>query len=244
MRRYLTAAATVVALAAGGLGVAPAAGGLGASPAAADTTPTISVNGQGTVFLAPDVADLTVTVSRSAAVSRQALSAANRTANAIVSALRAAGVPASGIQTEGVDVSARSVRTGKRRVRRWTAVETLAVHVADVRLAGTVIDRATASGASSVSGPSFSFSDPSAGRIAATRAALADARRRADDAAAAIGYTVTGVQSVQLDPQSVPVFAGAPTSAGSSGAGVPTTIHPGTQEVDAQVQVVFTIAPA
>lgn len=191
MRRYLTAAATVVTLAAGGLGVAPAAGGLGAAPAAADTTPTISVNGQGTVFLAPDVADLTVTVSRSAAGSRQALSAANRTANGIVSALRA-----------------------------------------------------TASGASSVSGPSFSFSDPSAGRIAATRAALADARRRADDAAAAIGYTVTGVQSVQLDPQSVPVFAGAPTSAGSSGAGVPTTVHPGTQEVDAQVQVVFTIAPA
>jgi uncharacterized protein YggE len=50
------------------------------------------------------------------------------------------------------------------------------------------------------------------------------------------------VQSVQLDPQSVPVFAGAP--AASSAPSAPTTVHPGTEEVDAEVQVVFTIAPA
>jgi uncharacterized protein YggE len=80
--------------------------------------------------------------------------------------------------------------------------------------------------------------------LAATRAAIADARRRADDAAAALGYQVTGVQSVQLDPQSqvvVPV-AGAPSA--SAGPSTPTTVHPGVQEVDAQVEIVYTIAPA
>jgi uncharacterized protein len=108
---------------------------------------------------------------------------------------------------------------------------------------GSVIDGATRAGSDTVDGPSFSFSDPSAGKLAATRKAIADARRRAGDAAAAMGYQVTGVQSVQLDPQSqvVPVAGSAPSA--SATPGTPTTVHPGTEEVDAQVEIVFTIAP-
>ena len=113
-----------------------------------------------------------------------------------------------------------------------------------IKLLGRVIDRATTAGASGIDGPTFSFGDPSAGKTRATRAAIADARRRADDAAAAIGYRVTGVQSVQLDPGgggSGNAGGGASSPAAGS---APTTIHPGTEEVDAQVQVVYTIAPA
>jgi len=82
---------------------------------------------------------------------------------------------------------------------------------------------------------------------AATTAALADARTRANAAAAALGYTVTGVQSVDLDPQSA-VLPGASDGAtapvATSAPATPTNIHPGAQEVDATVAVVYTIAPA
>ena len=110
-----------------------------------------------------------------------------------------------------------------------------------------MIDAATASGATSIDGPNFSFSDPSAGLVAAANAALADARARANAAAVTLGYTVTGVESVDLDPGAGGVTA--PTSAASGAAApvaksTPTTVHPGTQEVDAQVLVVYTIAPA
>ena len=239
MRRYRWAVATAASLVAVACASAPAA--------SADGAPgTLSVQGSGSVMVAPDVADVSVTVSRSAAGSRPALSAANRAADAVVGAIRATGVPANDIQTEDVNVSSYTVRVGatKRRVRRWSANESLSIHVTTIKLVGPVIDGATRAGASTVDGPTFSFSDPSAGKLAATRAAIADARRRADDAAAALGYQVTGVQSVQLDPQSpvvVPV-AGAPSA--SAGPSTPTTIHPGTQEVDAQVEIVYTIAPA
>ena len=218
------------------------------APAASASTvgSTLSVDGSGSVFVAPNVADLSVSVARSAVNSRAALSAANSTTDRVVGAIRAVGVPASAIQTEGVSIASRIVRVGhdKHRERRWTASESIDIHVTNLNIVGSVIDGATNAGAATVNGPTFSFSDPSAGKVAATRAAIADARRRADDAAAALGYRVTGVRSVQIDPQGpVQPFARAAPSAGASPS-TPTTVHPGTQEVDAEVEVVYTISRA
>lgn len=219
--------------------------------AAADTgTPgTLSVDGSGSVMVTPDVASLSVSVNRSATTSSSALSAANRTADAIVGAVRALGVPASGIQTNYVNVSGGTVLVGprkhRRRVRRFTANESLTI-TSTASIVGQVIDAATHAGASNVNGPDFSFSNPNAGAVAATDAAIADARQLADAAAAALGYTVTGVESVNLNPQSsvVEPVASAPGSSSSSSSGTPTNVHPGTEEVDATVAVVFTIAPS
>jgi uncharacterized protein YggE len=237
MRRYVLMVGAVTALL---LVSAPVA-------LADTTTATLSVQGSGSVFVTPDVADVSISVTRSAPSSRQALSMANRATDAVVRAIRGLGVPAADVQTEDVNVSSHTARVGpaKRRERVWTGSESVSIHVTKIALVGSVIDDATKAGASSVDGPSYSFSDPSAGKIAATRAAIADARRRADDAAAAIGYQVTGVQSIDLDPQSqeVPVAANGSSSA-SAAPSTPTTVHPGTQEVDAEVEIVYTIAPA
>lgn len=231
--------------------VAVATSLLCAPTAFADATapPSLSGNGSGSVTVTPDVASLTVGVTRSAPTSSAALSAANRRVDAIVSAVRAVGVPTSGIETNLVDVSRRTVRIGARKhrrsVRRFIATESLSI-TTTAALAGQVIDVTVRARADSVNGPSFSFSDPSAGMVAATNAALADARRRAAAAAASLGYAVTGVQSVNLDPQSevlAPGSASAPAPVAARPP-TPTTVHPGAQEVDATVTVVFTIAPA
>jgi uncharacterized protein YggE len=192
----------------------------------------------------PDVADLSVSLSRSGTSSRGALSTANRATDAVVGAIRATGIAASDIQTQDVNVSSSVKRVGPRgrRQRIWTATESLSVHVTQIKLVGPVIDRAVAAGAGNLDGPTFSFSDPSAGKLEATRAAIADARRRADDAAAAIGYHVTGVQTVQLDPQSQVVVPGSAAPTSSASPGTRTTVHPGSQEVDSQVEIVYTIA--
>jgi uncharacterized protein YggE len=212
------------------------------------TTPTLSVDGSGSVMVMPDVASLTVNVTRSAVTSSAALGAANRRVDAIVGAERAVGVPAAGIQTTLVDVSRGTIGIGPRKhrhfVHRYIANESISI-TTTAALAGQVIDVAVHAGADSINGPNFSFSDPSAGIVAATNAALADARRRADAAAATLGYVVSGVQSVNLDPQSTTILAPGSASAPAPvrAAPTPTTVHPGTQEVDASVNVVFTIAP-
>jgi uncharacterized protein YggE len=222
------------------------------APAAlADTsTPgTLTVDGQGSVMVTPDVASLSLSVMRSAPVSASALSAANHRVDAIVGAVRGLGVPASGIQTESINTSCGGVRVGpkghKRLIRRCTASESLSI-TSTAAIVGRVIDAATAAGANSIDGPNFSFSNPSAGEVAAENAAIADAQTQANAAAAQLGYTVTGVQSISLNPQSGVVVApgSVATPTATAAPSTPTTVQPGAQEVDATVAVVFTIAPA
>ena len=227
-----------------------------ASTAIADTADTsaspatLPVEAEGQVNVVPDLASLNVTVNRSATTSRAALSAANARTDLITRAIRALGVPSSGIQTQSVNVSNTSHKAGPKHnrhlVRRFTATESLSVTSA-ATLAGAVIDAATHNGASSANGLSFSFSNPAAGQIAANSAALANAKQQANAAAATLGYTVTGVQSVDLNPQSGVVTPGTSESAPASapkGAPTPTTVNPGVQQVDAEVEVVYTIAPS
>ena len=222
------------------------------APAAlADTsTPgTLTVEGHGSVMITPDVASLSLTVTRSAATSAPALSAANRRVDAIVAAVRGLGVPASGIQTESIDTNCARIRVGpkghKHLIRRCTARESLSITSA-AAIVGRVIDAATHAGATTIDGPDFSFADPSAGQIAAEKAAITDARKQANAAAAQLGDTVTGVQSINLNPQSgvVEPVAGSAPSGATGAPSTPTTVHPGAQEVDATVAIVFTIAPA
>lgn len=233
-------AATVVAVA------------LAAAPSAVADTPTpqtLTVDGQGSVMIKPDVASLTVTVTRFASTSAPALSATNQTVQAVVSAVKGAGVATSGIQTDSVNTSCGRVRIGpkghKHLIRRCTASQSVSI-TSSASIIGHVVDAATGAGATNLSGPDFSFSDPSAGEIAAEKAAITDAQRQADAAAVQLGCVVTGVQSVNLNPQSGSVGGtsgvNAPTATATPS--TPTTVHPGRQEVDATVAVVFTIAPA
>jgi uncharacterized protein YggE len=220
---------------------------LSLAPAAlADTsTPaTLTVDGQGSVMITPDVASLSLSVTRFAPTSAPALSAANGRVEAIVDAVRGVGVPASGIQTESVNTSCGRIRVGpkghKHVIRRCTASETVSI-TSTAAIVGRVIDAATHAGANRINGPDFSFANPSAGEVAAENAAITDAEHQADAAAAQLGDTVTGVQSIALNPQSGVVVAPGRTSTGAPS--TPTTVHPGVQEVDATVAVVFTIAP-
>jgi len=159
------------------------------------------------------------------------------------------GVPGAGVQTESINTSCGKFRVGpkghKHLIRRCTARESLSITSA-AAIVGRVIDAATHAGATTIDGPDFSFADPSAGQIAAEKAAITDARKQANAAAAQLGDTVTGVQSINLSPQSgvVEPVAGSAPSGATGAPSTPTTVHPGAQEVDATVAIVFTIAPA
>jgi uncharacterized protein YggE len=218
--------------------------------ASADTsTSTITVAGSGTVFVTPDVGTLSFSVHRTGATASAALSATNRRVNAVVGSLRRLGIASDAIQTEDVNVVRQTVRVGPRHhgrtIRRYLATEDLTARLHPISLIGPAIDALARAGVDNLDGPEFGFIDPTAGQIAATHAAVLDARRRADDAAAAAGYRVTGVQSIDTTGGRV-VGQGDAGAGGGNGAPAPTptTVNPGQEEIDATVQVVYTIAPA
>jgi uncharacterized protein len=214
-----------------------------AAPAAAqttDTTPTIAVDGNGTATLVPDIADFQAGVMRRAPTSAAARRSANARIAAILKAVKAHGVAEADIQTSGLSIERRRVH------HRYTATQTLTIRSRDVKHLGALLDAVANAGADSVEAPDFGFADPSHGQQLAERAAIADARKRADAAAVQTGLKITGVRSVDLDPQSgefAPQSSGA--SEGSSAkAPRPTRIQPGTQDFSATVRVVYTAAPA
>lgn len=211
---------------------------------AQDTSPpesTLSVRGEGSVRVRPDVATVFVSIRRIAVSAPAARNDANARTRRFLTALSKLGIPARDVQTSQVELSRTTIRPlhkgGPRRVR-YVASNDVTVRTTRFELISPVFDAATRAGAT-FTGPSFGFQDPSAGRLAATRAALADARRRADDAAAAIGYHVVAVRSVSLDASnSVVQGDAAPAPAG----GKATPIRPGTEEVSATADVVYVIS--
>jgi uncharacterized protein len=219
-----------------------------AAPAAAqtDTTPTIAADGLGTATLVPDLADFSAGVLRRAPTSAAARRAAHSRIAAILKVVRARGVADADIQTTGLRISRERVgRRGHRRVR-YAAFQELRVRVRDVKSLGAMLDAVANAGADDISAPDFGFADPSQGRLLATRAALADARKRAEDAAAQTGLRITGVRTVDVDPQTEPVFSGEDSAGGSSGSAKrpSTQVEPGTQDFQARVRVIYTATPA
>jgi len=163
---------------------------------------------------------------------------------AVLKAVKAGGVAEPDIRTVGLTIQRE--RVGKKRRIRYRAEQAIVVHVRAVAGLAPLIDAVAEAGADSIGDPEFGFADPSAGRTLATRAALADARRRADDAAAVAGLRITGVRTVDLDPQNDAGYSDSANSGsgGSAKADAPTTVSPGTQDFTELVRVVYTAAPA
>ncbi|MBX5443137.1 MAG: SIMPL domain-containing protein [Solirubrobacteraceae bacterium] len=236
MRRRLAIAAVLAALPAG---AAPAVA-QDAPPASAAGAPTLTVLGQGTAFATPDTAGVSAAVTRTAARAATAREDVARRTAGLLRALDALGVPRADITTSSVTLS-RSRHRRPPRVR-YAATVSIAVHLTDARLAGPVLDALVAARADEVAGPDFGFSDPSAGRAEAERAAIADARARADSAAAALGLRVLGVRAVDLDPgaSGSPAATDAAAPAPREGAS-PTPVQAGRRAVSATVAVVFVL---
>jgi uncharacterized protein YggE len=222
------------------------------SPAAAqttDTTPLVSADGIGVATLTPDIADFSVTVSRLASTSARARTATNRRIASVLRVARARGVADPDIATRGLSVSRERVTRRGRLIRvRYRAEQTLVIRARNVAGLAALLDAVAEAGADRLGDPDFGFADPSAGRLLATRAALADARKRADDAAATQGLRITGVRSVTLAPQTLADFGDEDSGSGASGgleraASAPTQISPGLQQFTERVRVVYTAAP-
>jgi uncharacterized protein len=243
LRASLTALPRPVLLAAALL-LAPAGLALAAPAALAQEPATIAADGAGVVRVAPDQARFQVSVRRTARTAAVARTDVRRRVDRVVRALAARGVPRDAIATEYAAIERERVRTGRpRKVRiRYRAQTSLTVLTDQVNRLGRLFDAVAAAGGD-VSGPEFSFADPSRGTAEAARAALADARRRADDAAAALGLRVGAVVSVDLDPEGQG-FEGAGSSAGGGASGRRTAILPGLRDVVAHVRVTYALLPA
>jgi uncharacterized protein YggE len=231
MNRFRT-----ILLAAGVLFVAAAIAGVAAPQFARTATPsttTITVSGNGTANGVPDQASFDFGVSTQATTATEALSRNAEQANAIVAALKKAGIDASKIQTTDVSLWPQTTSNGTQIVG-YTASNSVDVTV-PIATAGDTVDAAVRAGANNVDGPNLSVTDQTSLYDEALKQALADARQKAQEIAAASGLTLGIVQKVTET-------GGQPTPVMVVNAAVPTASPPieaGTQQVQASVTVTY-----
>jgi len=203
---------------------------------AADTTPqskTITVTGNGTVTVVPDRASFGFSAETRADTAKNALARNADLANAIVAALKSAGIAAADIQTQQVSLSPQTNQDGTQVVG-YTASTSVSVQTT-IAKAGAIVDAAVGAGANGVSGPSLSRSDQDAQYRDALKQAVADAKEKAQALATAGGLSLGGVRTMVEGSNSMPI----PFAVGKTADAAGVAIEPGTQEIDASVTVTY-----
>ncbi len=157
----------------------------------------IRVTGTGEVLIPADVAVVSVGVT---ATDREVLSAqakANETIAAVRAALIEAGVSEENINTDYINIYAMyDYSSGTETITGYNANSTLAVRVNEIEKVGEVIDAAFGAGANTLNGISFSATDTAAAEEKAMRAAVEDARAKAEILADAAGMVLRGVEDI------------------------------------------------
>ena len=226
-----------IAFAAAVILAAAAISGIGQpGQARGDTLPPrlVTTTGHGVVTAVPDDVTVTAGVQTQAATAADTLAQNSAAMNKVVAALKQAG--GDKLQTEQVSLYPRTNDAGD--VIGYAAQDSVSAH-SDVAGAGQLIDAAVGAGANTVDGPTLALSNQDALYRQALQKALEDARTKAQALGQAGSFSVGPVSSItEQSAESPPImFKAASTAA----AAAPTPIEPGTQDVTADVTVVFEI---
>lgn len=220
-------------------------GVVSAAGAEAPSNSGISVTGYGEATGSPDIAFVQLGINVSGADVGEAIAESNRVMEAITSALGDAGVDAKDIQTTNFNVWPEerfNPQTGESTGDRIFRVEnTVRVTVRQVDSVGEVIDAGLSAGANQVYGLSFGIEDTAALEDEARLDAVADARARAEQLAAALGVELGEPIAISegFGGQAYPVIERA--AADGMGGGVP-PISEGELTVSKQIAIVYAIA--
>lgn len=167
-------------------------------PAAVPREPLVVVAGEGVVRAAPDRAWITVGVESRALNPQEAQRRNSELMTPVLDKLRAAGVPGDAIRTIGYDLQFEWDYVDNKRVGRgYVARNTVEIRVDDVSRLGELLQIAVGSGATNVSGIRWDLKDRAQLERDALRAAVADARAKADAIAVATGRAVDRIVSIE-----------------------------------------------
>ncbi|MDQ3515008.1 MAG: SIMPL domain-containing protein [Chloroflexota bacterium] len=246
----VVALACLVIIAAAAMAARPtgrAAASQAATPVAgSDVNRTITVYGEGRVVVTPDMATVTIGVETRQASLAEAQAEATTMMEAIIEAASDAGVDEDDIQTVNYSVSVIQDYDENGiavAVTGYLVSNQVQLTIRDIDGLGALLESVVDAGANSIYGISFSNSDPTEAASQARRAAVEDARVKADELAAAAGVEIVEVQALEetssVSQPPMPFQGGAADSQGRAGGSVP--IQAGTGEVLVVVRAVYEI---
>ncbi len=214
------------------------------SPVWAEADRVINVTGHGVVETVPDLATMSVGVTREARIAGDALDATSQAMQDIIRRLQTDGIDARDMQTQGLSLQPKWSRPASNgdaapQIIGFIARNTLSLRVRDLAVLGDILNTVVEDGANTFNGLQFSVADPDAAFAAARADAVRDAVAKAGQLAEAAGVSLGEIQSISESggrPQPVMMEMASARMADA----VP--VAQGEVSLSAQVSIVFAIA--
>ena len=201
----------------------------------------ITVTGYGEAAAAPDMARISAAVVAQGRTAQAAMAANAQAMSRVFDQLREAGIADRDIQTSSLSLSPQYRRfgpgeTGAPEIIGYEARNQVSLRLREIAALGPALDRLVASGVNQFHGVSFDIADRAPRLAAARRAAVADARAKAELYAEAAGVALGRVIRISELGDGGPVYAGAMALRESVAA---TPIAGGETVISAQVTLVY-----
>jgi uncharacterized protein len=201
---------------------------------------TITVSGHGTVSVTPDTADLMTGVQAHAPTATEALDTVGTKSQALIDTLKGTGIADEDITTAGLSLYPMFDSSGQA-ITGYTASTYVTATIRDVSKVGDVVDalKDLVGEQLTLQGVSFSYADPEAVMADARSAAIANAKVRAEQYAKAAGASLGGVLRIVEGSVPTPIAYQDMAAPAAAPAGAKVAIAPGSQDLAADVSVVF-----
>lgn len=180
------------------VGVPASAQQISASPDQLAAAPLVIVQISEQLRSPPDEATINAGTESRAPTASAALAANKLKTEGVLQAIKAAGIAAKDVQTEGMSVSAdyeyQTVNgRGQRHLVGYLASNTVRIKTRQIERLVSLLDTLTAAGATNIYGPSFSIAEPAPLRAEARKRAMVRGEVEASEYARNAGF-----RSVQL----------------------------------------------
>lgn len=207
----------------------------------------ILVSGEGRAELAPDMAVLSLTVTREAETARDALDANSSAMTEVLTAMKAAGIKEKDLQTSGFSIQPRYFHppiqaSGKREAPQivgYTVRNSLTVRVRDISAVGTILDKSVSLGVNEGGNIMFTNDDPSVAITQARTRAVKNAMAKAKTLANAAGIKTGRILEISehsSNPRPMHM-AQAEMSLARSGSSVPVAAGENTYKVTVNISI-------
>jgi uncharacterized protein len=209
---------------------------------AAQAEGRVIVIGEGSVHVAPDYAQISGGVTTKGKTVKEATDANSKLMAAITAALLSAGIAQADIQTAQFSIQpVYAPPPNEARLAGYSVSNQVTVTVRSLGKVSEALDRMVDAGVTDVGNVSFLHSDPAKALDQAREAAVADARRKAELYARALGFTLGRVAWITEDTGLMPPVVVAKFRAQAAMA-APVPIAPGEDTLRVQITVGFDIA--
>ena len=200
----------------------------------------ISVTGEASISVPPDIAFVDAGVATDAKTAHEASEANNVAMGKVMAALKGANIDARDIQTSRLSLQPQYApnRSGPSPIVGYRASNRVTVRIHDVTKVANVIDTLVGAGANDIGNVNFEVSQASKLLDDAREKAVADARRKAEIYAKAAGVTLGAPLSISEEGAPQPAFR---AKMAMPVAAAPTPIAQGEETLSVSVSVTWAI---